>query len=72
MAERTKFIGHILFAFLMCLFIYPVFGHWAWGSLLFGDDSAGWLEGLGFADFAGSTVVHSIGGWTAPSVVLGG
>ena len=39
--------------------IYPVFGSWAWGSLYHGG---GWLEGLGFIDFAGSTVVHSVGG----------
>lgn len=64
MAERTKFLGYIIFAFFMTLFIYPVFGHWAWGSLLF-SEGGGWLEGMGFYDFAGSTVVHSIGGWTA-------
>jgi Amt family ammonium transporter len=50
--------------------IYPVFGSWAWGSLLNGG---GWLEGLGFIDFAGSTVVHSVGGWAAlaGAIVLG-
>jgi Amt family ammonium transporter len=50
--------------------IYPVFGSWAWGSLFKGS---GWLEGLGFMDFAGSTVVHSVGGWAAlaGAIVLG-
>jgi Amt family ammonium transporter len=47
---------------LITAFIYPVFGSWAWGSLFNGS---GWLEGLGFIDFAGSTVVHSVGGWAA-------
>jgi len=53
--------------------IYPLSGHWAWGSLWLGDDGAGWLEGLGFCDFAGSSVVHSVGGWIAlaGAMVLG-
>lgn len=62
MAERTKFIGYLVYSFFISLFIYPVFGSWAWGSLLNGS---GWLEGMGFVDFAGSTVVHSVGGWLA-------
>jgi Amt family ammonium transporter len=64
-AERTKFTGYLAYSVVICAFIYPVFGSWAWGSLL---DGSGWLEGLlgvGFYDFAGSTVVHSIGGWLA-------
>jgi Amt family ammonium transporter len=62
MAERTKFIGYLAYSFFITLFIYPIFGSWAWGGLL---DGGGWLENLGFLDFAGSTVVHSIGGWLA-------
>jgi Amt family ammonium transporter len=62
MAERTKFIGYLTYSLFICAIIYPVFGSWAWGSLL---DGGGWLEALGFNDFAGSTVVHSIGGWLA-------
>jgi Amt family ammonium transporter len=62
MAERTKFTSYLLYSLFITLLIYPVFGHWAWGGLLAG---AGWLEGLGFLDFAGSTVVHSVGGWLA-------
>ena len=62
MAERTKFSGYLIYSFVVSALIYPVFGSWAWGSLFNGS---GWLEGLGFIDFAGSTVVHSIGGWVA-------
>jgi len=70
MAERTKFTGYLMYSFFICALIYPVFGSWAWGGLL---DGGGWLENLGFQDFAGSTVVHSIGGWLAlaGAIVLG-
>jgi ammonium transporter, Amt family len=70
MAERTKFAGYLAYSVFICAFIYPVFGSWAWGSLL---DGGGWLENLGFQDFAGSTVVHSVGGWLAlaGAIVLG-
>ncbi len=70
MAERTKFSGYLLYSVFITGLIYPVFGSWAWGSLLNGG---GWLENLGFIDFAGSTVVHSVGGWAAlaGAIVLG-
>jgi len=70
MAERTRFIGYLLFTLGVSTFIYPIFGSWAWGGLFHGG---GWLEKLGFVDFAGSTVVHSVGGWTAlaGAIVLG-
>jgi Amt family ammonium transporter len=70
MAERTKFTGYICYTIVLSAIIYPVFGSWAWGSLYKGS---GWLEGLGFIDFAGSTVVHSVGGWAAlaGAIVLG-
>jgi Amt family ammonium transporter len=70
MAERTKFSGYLIYSAAVSAFIYPVFGSWAWGSLFNGE---GWLEGLGFIDFAGSTVVHSVGGWAAlaGTIVLG-
>jgi len=61
-AERTKFVGYLLFSITITGLIYPVFGSWAWGGLFNGN---GWLEQLGFIDFAGSTVVHSVGGWAA-------
>ena len=70
MAERTKFTGYLIYSAVVCGLIYPIFGSWAWGSLYNGN---GWLEGLGFIDFAGSTVVHSVGGWAAlaGAIVLG-
>ncbi len=61
-AERVKFISFILFSFLLVGVIYPLGGHWAWGG--------GWLADMGFLDFAGSTVVHSIGGWCALTGVM--
>lgn len=70
MAERTKFTGYLVYSIVLTGLIYPVFGSWAWGSLYKGS---GWLEALGFIDFAGSTVVHSVGGWAAlaGAIVLG-
>ena len=70
MAERTKFVGYLIYSVFISAFIYPIFGSWAWGSLFHGN---GWLENLGFIDFAGSTVVHSVGGWAAlaGAIVLG-
>ena len=56
-AERIKFSAFYIFSFIMVLLIYPVVGHWIWGG--------GWLANLGMFDFAGSTVVHSTGGWAA-------
>lgn len=54
-AERIKYSAFIIFSFIMGIFLYPVTGHWIWGG--------GWLAGKGMWDFAGSTVVHSVGGW---------
>ncbi|MCW5979395.1 MAG: ammonium transporter [Bryobacteraceae bacterium] len=75
MAERTKFAGYICYSFLISLLIYPVFGHWAWGNLLESGnaESGAWLARRGFIDFAGSSVVHSVGGWAAlaGAIVLG-
>lgn len=56
-AERVKYITFILFSFVLTLVIYPIVGHWVWGG--------GWLADLGFRDFAGDAVVHSLGGWSA-------
>ena len=56
-AERIKFFSYIAFSFVLVAIIYPIGGHWVWGG--------GWLSQLGFSDFAGSTVVHSVGGWAA-------
>lgn len=70
MAERTKFVAYLIYSFVISAFIYPIFGSWAWGGLFHGK---GWLENLGFIDFAGSTVVHSVGGWAslAGAMILG-
>jgi ammonium transporter, Amt family len=57
MAERTKFTSYLIYSAVISLVIYPVSGHWIWGG--------GWLAQMGFHDFAGSTVVHSVGGWLA-------
>lgn len=67
MAERVSFFGYAIAACLICLFIYPVFASWVWGGYFGGS---GWLAERGFIDFAGSTVVHSIGGWLALAGVL--
>ncbi|MFN1834584.1 ammonium transporter [Balneola sp. MJW-20] len=55
MAERTKFTGYLLYTVFITALIYPIVGHWIWGG--------GWLSSIGFHDFAGSTVVHSVGAW---------
>jgi Amt family ammonium transporter len=61
-AERIKYISFIVFSFVLVAIMYPTTGHWIWGG--------GWLGSLGFFDFAGSTVVHSVGGWAALAGVL--
>lgn len=83
MAERTKFTSYLVYSAAISAIIYPISGSWAWGSLL---DGEGWLEtfyqlkmpggdshAVFFSDFAGSTVVHSVGGWLAlaGAIVLG-
>lgn len=65
MAGRTKFKAYLVYSFFVSLVIYPISGHWAWGSLLNGNVAKGWLENLGYIDFAGSGVVHMIGGFLA-------
>lgn len=67
-AERTRFITYILLTALIALLLYPAFGHLAWGGALRGEP--GWLAAQGFVDFAGSTVVHSLGGWVALAAII--
>ncbi len=71
-AERIQFKSYLIYSALVSMLVYPVSGHWCWGSLA-GAGSAGWLGELGFHDFAGSTVVHSVGGWIglAGALMLG-
>tara|TARA_B100001996_G_scaffold307183_1_gene248502 strand:+ start:948 stop:3101 length:2154 start_codon:yes stop_codon:yes gene_type:complete len=84
-AERMKFVGYLLITILATGIIYPLVGHWAWSSnylaniqgaetqLLTATQTSrhtGWLSDMGFIDFAGSTIVHSVGGWIALSAVL--
>lgn len=65
MAERTRFSSYLIYSVFITALIYPVSGHWIWGG--------GWLSKIGFHDFAGSTVVHSVGAWAAlaGAIVLG-
>ena len=64
-AERTKFSAYLIFSVVITAFIYPISGHWIWGG--------GWLSEMGFHDFAGSTVVHSVGAWVglAGAMIVG-
>ena len=57
MAERTKLVSYIFYSVILTAIVYPISGHWIWGG--------GWLSDMGMRDFAGSTVVHSVGGWAA-------
>ena len=83
-AERMKFNGYLIITIIATGFIYPMVGHWAWSSSYLNNidatrqllavtgqvKSSGWLTDIGFVDFAGSTIVHSVGGWIALSAVL--
>ena len=64
-AERTKFSAYLIFSVFITAVIYPISGHWIWGG--------GWLSEMGFHDFAGSTVVHSVGAWVglAGAMIVG-
>ncbi len=64
-AERLKFSAYLVYSFLICVAVYPIYGHWVWGG--------GWLSNLGHVDFAGSGVVHAIGGFfgLGAAIVLG-
>ncbi len=83
-AERMKFNGYIIITILATGIIYPIVGHWTWSSSYLNNldaerqllditdqiNTTGWLSTIGFVDFAGSTIVHSVGGWIALSAVL--
>ena len=61
-AERIHYRAYMIFAFFLVALSYPITGHWIWGG--------GWLQSLGMWDFAGSTVVHSVGGWAGLAGIL--
>ncbi len=68
-AERLRFRSYIIISIILSGMIYPIFGHWAWNGFQSGRAS-GWLGQIGFIDFAGATVVHSVGGWVALAALL--
>ncbi|MHC4066495.1 MAG: ammonium transporter, partial [Planctomycetota bacterium] len=68
-SERMRFAGYLVIATIVSAVIYPFIGHWVWGSAS-GVSSGGWLEQRGFIDFAGCTVVHSVGGWIALAAII--
>jgi Amt family ammonium transporter len=65
MAERTEFKSYLIFSIVITVLIYPISGHWTWGG--------GWLSEMGFHDFAGSSIVHSVGAWVglAGAAIIG-
>ncbi len=67
-AERMRFSSYLIGTMVLSGLLYPLFGHWAWGGALGGVK--GWLAAKGFVDFAGSTVVHSLGAWVALAALL--
>ena len=67
-AERMPFISYLFVTIVLSALIYPITGHWSWASAY--SETSGWLENIGFIDFAGSTVVHSVGGWVALAALL--
>lgn len=69
LAERLRFQGYVAIAMLISGVIYPLYGHWAWNGTQSGN-LTGWLGQIGFVDFAGSTVVHSVGGWVSLAALL--
>ena len=72
-AERLKFNSYLIITAIVGTILYPVVGHWAWANsddMFGGDGSTGWLYDAGFIDFAGSTIVHSTGGWIGLAIIL--
>ncbi len=68
-AERIRFARYLIIAVVTSGLIYPIYGHWVWGNVLH-HNSYAWLHQRGFVDFAGSTVVHSVGGWVALAILI--
>lgn len=68
LAERIRYYPYVVVAVFISAFVYPVFGSWVWGSA--DGITSGWLRNLGYIDFAGSSVVHAVGGWCALAGVI--
>lgn len=68
-AERLKFYAYVVITVIFSILVYPFVGHWVWASDALGEPT-GWLAKQGFHDFAGSSVVHSTGGWVALAIVI--
>lgn len=68
-AERIRFSSYLLLSLVVSGLVYPIYGHWAWGGIP-GSTTIGWLKQLGFIDFAGSSVVHAVGGWIALAAAI--
>ncbi|MBD1391216.1 ammonium transporter [Neiella sp. HB171785] len=68
-AERMSFVGYLAAAAMLSAIIYPIPGHWSWASI-YQSGNAGWLEALGFVDFAGAAVVHAVGGCVALAAIM--
>lgn len=69
-AERMKFSAYLIIIIPLTALIYPIIGHWAWGSYILGSDNQGWLQSIGFVDAAGGTVVHVTGGMASLALVI--
>ncbi len=69
LAERLKFKGYLAIAMLISGLIYPFYGHWVWNGITT-SQLTGWLGKMGFVDYAGSSVVHSVGGWVSLAALL--
>lgn len=63
-AERERYVGYVIYSLFLGALVYPVVGHWVWSGAIL-SETQGWLQQTGFHDFAGGTVVHSVGGWAA-------
>ena len=68
-SERLRFSGYLIIIAIISSAIYPIFGSWVWAGVVMGD-SLGWLAEIGFVDFAGASVVHSVGGWVALASII--
>ncbi|GGA82568.1 hypothetical protein GCM10011369_25690 [Neiella marina] len=68
-AERMSFVGYLAAAAILSALIYPIPGHWSWASI-YQPDNIGWLEAMGFVDFAGASVVHAVGGCVALAAIM--